>query len=72
VALTHTNSAGALDTLAAAYAELGHFSEAAKLAQTAAHMAQTNNQEQLATKIQKHLQLYEQSQPVPRISYTFH
>ena len=45
VALTHTNNASLLDTLAGAFAEAGRFSEAVQTARTAAGLAHTSGAE---------------------------
>ena len=64
VALSHTNNATLLDTLAAALAEAGRFPEAADADRTAARLAQTSGAAQLGREIQAHLQCFERSQPV--------
>ena len=63
VALTHTNNAGALDTLAAACAEVGHFAGAQRAAHTALELARSSEQTNLVEQIQARLNLYERSQP---------
>jgi cytochrome c-type biogenesis protein CcmH/NrfG len=63
VALTKTNNPGALDTLAASYAEAGRFAEAAAAAQTAAALAAAAGQAPLAAEIQKRRQAYQARQP---------
>ena len=59
VELTKTNNPGALDTLAAAYAEVGRFSDAADAAQKATGLAAAAGQTDLATEIQKRRRLYD-------------
>ena len=63
VELTRTNNVGALDTLAAAYAEAGRFTEAVATAQTAAALALAAGQSPLAADIQKRRQGYEAGRP---------
>jgi tetratricopeptide (TPR) repeat protein len=62
VELTKTNSAGALDTLAAGYAEAGRFAEAAKAAQQAVRLAETAGQKDLAAEARHHVELYQTGQ----------
>jgi Flp pilus assembly protein TadD len=66
VELTRTNNAGALDTLAAAYAEAGRFSDASRTAQRAAELAKPNKD--MAADIEKRRQLYESSRPFREVS----
>ena len=47
-----------LDTLAAAYAELGQFDKAVKTAENAMQLARAAKSEELAKDIQNHLELY--------------
>jgi tetratricopeptide (TPR) repeat protein len=61
VELTRTNNAGALDTLAAAYAEAGRFPDASRTAQHAAELAKANKD--MAADIQKRRQLYDSGRP---------
>ncbi len=61
--LTKQEDAGALDTLAAAYAEANRFSEAVQTAQRALGLAQASAQTNLVADIQKRLALYESGQP---------
>jgi Flp pilus assembly protein TadD len=61
VELTRTNNAGALDTLAAAYAEAGRFPDASRIAQRAVELAERNKE--MAADIQKRRQLYESGHP---------
>ena len=61
--LAEDNDPGMLDTLAAAYAELGQFAEAVKVAEWAAQLAQSAGQNELARQIQARLQGYRSSQP---------
>jgi tetratricopeptide (TPR) repeat protein len=63
VALTHTNDARLLDTLAGALAELGRFSEAASAARSAARLARAAGLTQLEPEIEAHLQSYERGRP---------
>ncbi|MHC4457477.1 MAG: tetratricopeptide repeat protein [Planctomycetota bacterium] len=56
--LTVYKNVNILDTLAAAYAEAGNFTEAVKTAQTALELAISSSQDSLAEKIRKRLQLY--------------
>ena len=58
--LTEYNKADLLDTLAAAHAAGGDFSEAVKIAEKAITMALSNNQQDLAVQICKHLELFRQ------------
>jgi protein O-mannosyl-transferase len=53
----------ALDTLAAAYAEAGNFSEAISTAQRAIELARASGRSDLAKEIQQRLALYRQGQP---------
>jgi protein O-mannosyl-transferase len=62
VALTHTNSACALDTLAGALAEVGRFPEAVQAVQGAARLARTAGDGDLERQIQEHLRRYERGQ----------
>ena len=59
----------ALRTLAAAYAEVGRFDQAAKLARHAAELAGKRNLEKLSKRISQELALYSTGRPV-RISGT--
>ncbi len=61
--LTRTNDAPTLDTLAAAYAEAGQFTQAVSCAQFAIQLAQRGAQRQLASQISGRLQLYQAQQP---------
>jgi tetratricopeptide (TPR) repeat protein len=61
VALTKSNNAGVLDTLAAAYAEAGRFPEAIKTAQRAVAAAGAADQKELAAQLQARLALYQSS-----------
>lgn len=63
VALTHTNQAGALDTLAAAYAANDQFQDAIATGNQALKLAQTAKQTQMAQEIEGRLRLYKESQP---------
>jgi Flp pilus assembly protein TadD len=53
-----------LDTLAAAYAELGRYDDATRTARKALALATTPRRSELATEIEKHLRLFETGQPV--------
>jgi Flp pilus assembly protein TadD len=53
-----------LDALAAAYAELGRFEQAAATARMAANQARSQRQVPLAQQIEGRLRLYEENQPV--------
>ena len=70
VELTRTNNAGALDTLAAACAEVGHFSQAQRVAQSALRLALAFNQTNLVEQIQGRLSLYQRSQPFREAAIT--
>ena len=59
VELTKTNNPGALDTLAAAYAEAGRFPEAVQTARRAVATAAAARQNDLAAQIQSRLELYQ-------------
>ena len=63
VQLTHTNDAEALDTLAAAYAELGQFSNAVRTAQQACQLAASAGTNIEAASIAKRLDLYREGRP---------
>jgi tetratricopeptide (TPR) repeat protein len=63
VALTRTNNAGALDTLAAALAEAGRFPQALDAARTAVRLARASGPAQLAEEIEARRQGYERRQP---------
>ncbi len=52
-----------LDTLAAAYAEAGHFDEAVATARKAVELAAAAGQNTLAGQIEARLQLYRQQKP---------
>jgi tetratricopeptide (TPR) repeat protein len=59
--LTNYSQPPLLDTLAAAYAGAGDFPEAAKVAEKAVKLAETNGEKELAQRIQEHLDLYKSS-----------
>jgi Flp pilus assembly protein TadD len=61
--LTQRRNASFLDTLAAAYAEKGRFSEAVKTAQEAQELAAASGKKDLAETIGKRLLLYRSNQP---------
>jgi tetratricopeptide (TPR) repeat protein len=63
VTLTGKNDPSTLDTLAAAYAESGQFSDAAATAKTAIETASAADETNLATEIQSRLKLYQAQQP---------
>jgi Flp pilus assembly protein TadD len=63
VELAGTDNVGMLDTLAAAYAEAGRFTEAASTARQAATAAVAQGQTGLAEQIQQRLALYESNRP---------
>lgn len=58
-----TNDPGALDTLAAAQAEVRQFAEAALTAQKAVELAEKSGQKKLADEIRSRLQLYQSARP---------
>ncbi len=57
---------GLVDTLAAAYAEVGRFSDAVQTAQRAAQMALDANEDDSAVQIRHRINLYEKNQPFRR------
>jgi arylsulfatase A-like enzyme/Flp pilus assembly protein TadD len=57
--LTHYKRPEALDTLSAAYAAVGRFSEAIETAQKALDLARSVNRQKLAKEIESHLKRYE-------------
>jgi tetratricopeptide (TPR) repeat protein len=61
--LSDYRSAGALDTLAAAYAAAGNFPEAVKAAEKAVKLAEAADEKDLAEKIQERLDLYKSGRP---------
>ena len=61
--LTNYQNAGALDTLAAAYAAAGQFPKAVETAQKALELARAQQKKQLIEKIQRRLSLYKYSKP---------
>ena len=63
VQLTKTNNPGALDTLGAALAEAGRFSEAVNAARRASELAAAAGQEELATRFDKRRLSYEAGRP---------
>ncbi len=60
---SEAQTAGNLDTLAAAYAETGRFDEAIETAQEAIRLAKAEGDVQKSQRIQKRLALYQQGQP---------
>lgn len=63
VVLTGKNDPSTLDTLAAAYAETGQFSDAAATARTAIETASAADETNLVKEIQSRLKLYQSQQP---------
>jgi Flp pilus assembly protein TadD len=63
VELTRTNHAGALDTLAAAYAEAGRFAEARQTVRQALDLAEAARQAALVTELRSRLELYQTKTP---------
>ena len=63
VTLTKTNEPGVLDTLAAAYAETGHFSNAIQTVEIAITKANAAGNMNLASELEAHLNLYRSQQP---------
>jgi arylsulfatase A-like enzyme/Tfp pilus assembly protein PilF len=61
--LTGYQEAAILDTLAAAYADIGDFTQAVSTAQEALRLASSRGQEQLAEAIRQRLDLYRSGQP---------
>ena len=61
--MTRTNNAKLLDTLGAAYAEIGRFPEALAAAQSAAQLTQSSVVAQIGQEIEAHRQCYERGQP---------
>jgi len=64
VMLTKTNGADALDTLSAAYAEVGNFDAAIKTANQGIQVATASGQKEVEAGIQQHRQLYQAKKPV--------
>ncbi len=60
---TNDEAPQALDTRAAALANLGRYDEAVVVAQRARQVALARNNEQLADQIQRRLELYQSAQP---------
>ena len=52
-----------MDTLAAAYAENGQFGKAIEVARRAVLLSQSQGMDDMASKLSKRLEFYEQSQP---------
>jgi len=61
--LTDNKVSGALDTLAAAYAETGRFAEAVKTAEEAVRLAASTGEEQSTREIRSRLELYKLKRP---------
>jgi Flp pilus assembly protein TadD len=66
--LTRPLDASALDTLAAAYAEAGRFSEAIETARKAVSLAELSGEAPLIQDIRGRLELYEKQQPFREVS----
>ncbi len=66
--LTGYENPGSLDTLAAAYAASGRFDDAVKTAEKAINLAETQNQKELAQRIQERLELYKANLPYKELS----
>jgi tetratricopeptide (TPR) repeat protein len=64
VMLTKTNQPDPLDTLSAAFAELGRFDEAIKTAEKAIQLATAAGQNVVATNIEAHRKIYLSKQPL--------
>lgn len=62
--LTHGQDAAILDTLSAAYAEVGRFSQAIKVEQQAITLATQQGKAALANTLQNHLARYESNMPL--------
>jgi Flp pilus assembly protein TadD len=63
VELTRTNNPGALDTLGAAYAEVGRFSDAVQTAEEAAWKARASGQIDLSVQLTERMKLYQAQRP---------
>jgi Flp pilus assembly protein TadD len=63
VELTRTNNPGALDTLGAAYAEVGRFSDAVQTAEEAAWKARASGQIDLSVQLTERVKLYQAQRP---------
>jgi protein O-mannosyl-transferase len=63
VELTRTNNPGALDTLGAAYAEVGRFSDAVQTAEEAAWKARSSGQIDLSVQLTERVKLYQAQRP---------
>jgi len=61
--LTGKNNPSMLDTLAAAYAETGQFTDAVQTATTAVQYANAADETNLANEIELRLKLYQSGQP---------
>jgi tetratricopeptide (TPR) repeat protein len=61
--VTGEQDANFLDTLAAAWAEVGNFNEAVKVIERAVELARTAGNEELAIVLSKRLRLYKSQQP---------
>lgn len=64
VDITNRRSIACMDTLAAAYAELGQFQDAIRTAEEAVQRAKLVNQFDTAGTILEHIELYDQQQPL--------
>ena len=67
--LTNYKDAGLVDTLAAAYAAAGRFSEAVATAEKAVKLAASTDSKERAGKIQNRLELYRQKKTYQQPSY---
>lgn len=68
--MTGGTNSGALDTLAAAYAEAGRYVEAAQTGEKALTIAESEKQSVLATAIRERVALYRQSKPFRDMTVT--
>ena len=64
VELTKTNNAGVLDTLGAAYAEVGRFSDAVQTAEEAARKARADGQIDLSVQLTERVKFYQAQRPL--------
>jgi tetratricopeptide (TPR) repeat protein len=68
--LSEGNNPVILDTLAAAYAETGQFSEAVDAAQRALALARSQNNTALADTLRQHIKLFQTGLPLRDVSQT--
>jgi tetratricopeptide (TPR) repeat protein len=68
VKLTYTNDARLLDTLGAALAELGRFSDAINASQTGSSLAKASRETDLEKEIEEHVKEYQKRQPIRETS----